>query len=382
MKHLALVFAALVAALAPASAWGEEAQGAGADGVWLKGDLHVHSRHSEDSSNHSIAAILAFADQVGMDFLLISDHDNHVAGATAQNTWADPEFRSDSIVLLYGAEWTTNRGHANPISARPYDHQRLYDARDDRDVHIGAVKRELGIHLSANHPANDDAFSMTYDMVDSLEVWNSVLSARNKSALLVWDDLLKSGRMMTGRGGSDAHHGQAPGADMTNERAREATANNIGTPTTWVFAEARTGEAVVAALTQGRVAISANPFAPRVEFSADVDRDGSTDMVMGDNLAAPGGAVAFRVDLVGGAPGAEPYALTIIKNGAVFQTAKLEATRSLSFTDTPDASGRTYYRVEVRGPVPPYPQVPNAQLVAGDLIGLSNPLYFNFDPSF
>ncbi len=382
MKHSAVILAALVVALAPASARGEEPQGAGKDRVWLKGDLHVHSRHSEDSSNHSIAAILAFADQVGMDFLLISDHDNHVAGATAQNTWADPEFRSDTIVLLYGAEWTTNRGHANPISARPYDHQRLYDARDDRDIRIGAVKQELGVHLSVNHPANDDAFSMTYDMVDSLEVWNSVLSSRNKGALLVWDDLLKSGRMMTGRGGSDAHHGQVPNPDMTNERAREASANNIGTPTTWVWAEARTQEAVVAALTQGRVSISANPFAPRVEFIADLDQDGSTDMVMGDNRVAPGDAVTFHVALVGGEIGAAPYSVNIIKNGAVFQTSKLDGARSLSFTDTPDAAGRTYYRVEIRGPVPPYPQVPNAQLVAGDLIGLSNPLYFNFDPNF
>ena len=234
MKRSALVLAALLAAgapaLAPTSAWAEEPQGAGADGLWLKGDLHVHSRHSEDSSNHAIGAILTFADQVGIDFLLISDHDNHVAGATAQNTWADPEFRSDTIVLLYGAEWTTNRGHANPISARPYDHQRLYDVRDDRDIRIGAVKQELGVHLSANHPTNDDAFSMSYDIVDSLEVWNSVLSARNKGALLVWDDLLKSGRMVTGRGGSDAHHGQVPNPDMTNDRAREASANNIGTP--------------------------------------------------------------------------------------------------------------------------------------------------------
>ncbi|MGB3470354.1 MAG: CehA/McbA family metallohydrolase [Erythrobacter sp.] len=354
-------------------------------GVWLKGDLHVHSRHSEDSSNHPIASILAFADQVGMDYLLISDHDNHVDGAIAQNTWADPEFRSDTILLLYGAEWTTHRGHANPISARPYDHQRLYDARDDRDVRISSVKQELGVHLSVNHPANDDAFSMTYDMIDSLEVWNSVLSSRNRGALLVWDDLLKSGRVMTGRGGSDAHHGQVPDADMANDRAREASANNIGTPTTWVWAETRTQEAVVEALTKGRVSISANPFAPRVEFSADFDRDGTADMVMGDNLAAPQDAVTFNVGVVGvvgDATNEADYTVTIIKNGAVFQTAKLDDGQNLSFTDTPDANGRTYYRVEIRGSVPAYPQVPNAVLVAGDLIGLSNPLYFNFDPNF
>ena len=379
---LALAFA-LAGTAAPARA--QDAQSAPTDreGIWIKGDLHVHSRHSEDSSNHEVSAILAFAQTVGLDFLLISDHDNHVGGAIAQNTWADPEFHSDTIVLLYGAEWTTNRGHANPISARPYDHQRLYDVRDARDIRIGAVKDELGIHLSANHPSNDDAFSMSYDMVDSLEVWNSVLSSRNKSALLVWDDLLKSGRMMTGRGGSDAHHGQMPNPDMANERAREASANNIGTPTTWVRAKARTSAAVVDALTHGQVSISANPMAPRVEFTADLDGDGSGDMVMGDNRAAPpGAAVRFSVALVGGVSAAASYMVDVIKNGGVFQTLALDGVHNVSFTDTPAANGRTYYRVEVRGAVPAYPQVPNAALVAGDLVALSNPLYFNFDPLF
>lgn len=385
MRIRVMMLAALMLVAAPSASAGEGAASALAltpERVWLKGDLHVHSRHSEDSSNHPIAGILTFAEAVEMDFLLISDHDNHVSGATAVNTWADPEFRSDRIILLYGAEWTTHRGHANPISARPYDHQRLYDQRDARDVRIAALIQELGIHLSANHPAGDDAFSMSYDMVDSLEVWNSVLWARNKGSMAVWDDLLKSGRMITARGGSDAHHGPVPAPDMTNARQREATANNIGTPTTWVLADARSGAAVVEALTKGRVAISANPIAPRVEFSADHDGDGAADMLPGDNQAWSGGAVQFRVALVGGPDGAAPYTMTVVKNGTTFQTLTLPPRGEITFSDTPEQAERTYYRVEIRGAVPPYPQVPNATAVAGDMVALSNPLYFNFDLAF
>ncbi len=382
MAYRTMIMVALALVCAPASAAGEGSDAAPAPHrEWLMGDLHVHSRHSEDSSNHPIAAILAFAEAVGMDFLLISDHDNHVAGAIAANTWADPEFRSDTIVLLYGAEWTTHRGHANPISARPYDHQRLYDLRDARDVRIGALKRELGVHLSANHPAGDDTFSFSYDMVDSLEVWNSVLWARNKGSIAVWDDLLKSGRMIAGRGGSDAHHGPVPNPDMTNARQREATANNIGTPTTWVLADARSGDAVIEALTKGRIAISANPMAPRVEFSADHDGDGAADLLPGDNQAWSGGAVQFRVALVGGPDGAAAYTVTVVKNGAPFQTLTLSPHGEITFFDTPAQAERTYYRVEIRGAVPPYPEVPNATAVAGDMVALSNPLYFNFDPA-
>src|ERR1700761_3775693 len=66
-----------------------------ADGVWMKGDLHIHSRHSKDSSNNPVSKIVGLADKAGMDYLLISDHDNHVQGDTAHHTWADPEYKSD-----------------------------------------------------------------------------------------------------------------------------------------------------------------------------------------------------------------------------------------------------------------------------------------------
>ena len=72
-----------------------------ADGVWMKGDLHVHSRHSKDSSNNSVAKIIALAEAVHMDYLCITDHDNHVNGDVAHNTWIDPEYASKSVVLLY-----------------------------------------------------------------------------------------------------------------------------------------------------------------------------------------------------------------------------------------------------------------------------------------
>src|SRR5581483_7054173 len=77
------------------------------NGIWLKGDLHVHSRHSNESSNNPVGKIIAFSKSVGINFICITDHDNHVNGDVANHTWADPEFKSDSVLLLYGAEWTT-----------------------------------------------------------------------------------------------------------------------------------------------------------------------------------------------------------------------------------------------------------------------------------
>jgi hypothetical protein len=353
------------------------------DGVWLKGDLHVHSRHSHDSSNNSEAKIIAFSESVGMDYLCISDHDNHVLGDVAHNTWSDPEFKSNLVLLLYGAEWTTTRGHGTAMKATPYDHQRLYDVRDQRDVVVGAVKKELGIHLSANHPSGKDHFGFSYDMVDSIEVWNSAVWPKNANAIMIWDDMLSSGRKLTGRGGSDSHHGTPDTPDLATKNTYQRQANYVGTPTTWVFAKARTSQAVIDALTNGRVAVSANPYAPRVEFYADVDGDGKMDMMMGDNAKATGRPVKFRVQLTGKTVDGASYTVHVVKDGDPFQT--LQATGkvpTVEFTDTPKELGRSYYRVTVEGPSTDYPEVPGSMKLSGEMVGLSNPIYFNFDPNF
>jgi hypothetical protein len=352
-------------------------------GVWLKGELHVHSRHSKESSNNPIAKIIAFSRSVGIDYICITDHDNHVNGDVANNTWADPEFKSDSVLLLYGAEWTTVRGHGNAFSAVPYDHQRLYDVRDQRDIVIEAVKKQLGIHLSANHPSGKDHFGYSYDMVNSIEVWNSAIWSKNANAIMIWDDMLSSGRKLTGRGGSDAHHGVPDSPDKATKNSYQATANYVGTPTTWVFATGRTSQAVIDALTNGRVCISANPYAPRIEFYADINQDGKMDMMMGDNTKSTGKPVKFRVQLTGNIPADGAYTITVVKNGDTFVT--LQATGKApvaEFTDTPAAAGRSYYRVEVTGTPTPYPQVPGSMALSGNMVGLSNPIFFNFDPNF
>ena len=354
------------------------------DGVWLKGDLHVHSRHSKESTNHAVSKIFKYAKSVGFGFIAITDHDNHVSGDVVHHTWADPEFKStDSLLVLYGAEWTTTRGHGNTFSAKPYDHQKLFDVRDLRDTVVGRIKNELGIHLSANHPSGKDHFGYSFDIVNSLEVWNSVDWPKNANAIMIWDDLLSSGRKVTGRGGSDAHHGfYGPNDTITMEGAKSRF-SYIGTPTTWLYAKARTSQAVVDALTNGRVSVSANPYAPRVEFYADVNADGKMDAMMGDNQKATGGPVQFQFRLLGNLEDEASYNVTIIKNGGKLATYSIKGSEgSVAFEDTPDGLERSFYRVVVEGPITPYPQVPGSMGMGANMVGLSNPIYFNFDPEF
>ncbi|WP_225872213.1 CehA/McbA family metallohydrolase [Pedobacter frigidisoli] len=354
-----------------------------AAGIWLKGDLHVHSRHSTESSNNSILKIINFSKSVKMDYLCITDHDNHVDGDVAHHTWADPEFKSDSLLLLYGAEWTTTRGHGNVFSAKPYNHQNLFDVRDQRDVNIGKVKNSLGVHLSANHPSGKDNFGFSYDLVKSIEIWNSAVWPKNANAIMIWDDMLSSGRMITGRGGSDTHHGTPTASEKPSANTYQAEFNYVGTPTTWVFAKERSLKAIIDALDYGKVSVSSNPFAPRVEFYADTKENGKFEMMMGDNRISTGKPVKFRVQLIGNTLFDTNYTVTVIKNGKKINSYQVSGkVPAVEFTDTPDVKVRTYYRVTVEGTNTAYPQVPKSVALSENMVGLSNPIYFNFDPKF
>jgi hypothetical protein len=157
----------------------------------------------------------------------------------------------------------------------------------------------------------------------------------------------------------------------------------VGTPTTWVFAVDWSAEAVIHALNKGRASVSSNPYGPRVEFYADVDADGEDDMMMGDNTGASGAPVNFRVNLVGGLSASTPYAVKVITDGYTLLELSIPAGESsVSFTDTPPVGQRKYYRVEVTGEQTPYPEVPISTALSGNMIALSNPIYFNFDPEF
>ncbi len=353
------------------------------DGMWLKGDWHMHSRHSTDSTNNPEAKIIGFAEQMGFDYLAITDHDVHVRGDVANHTWADPEFGSDSVLLFYGAELTAPRGHINILSATPYDHQRVFDAGDARDWNLLALKHELGVHFSANHPNHKNHYGFSFDLADSIEVWNTCVWEPNIPSVRIWDDMLLSGRMLGARGGSDCHHGVPDSPELTTPLTPEATANYVGTPTTWIFARERTKQALLEALVKGRASVSANPFNPRVELYADRDGDGAMDMMMGDNAKPGNGPVTFEVRLAGGGIAGANYRVKVVKNRQEFGTFTTDAeTRTAYFTDTPAADERSYYRVEIEGPQTPYPQVPNSMAQSGNMVALSNPIYFNYDPSF
>ena len=100
-------------------------------------------------------------------------------------------------------------------------------------------------------------------------------------------------------------------------------------------------------------------------------------------LRATGRAVTFTVKLVGTVVPAGVYTVSVVKDGGTFGSYRATGLApSVSFTDTPDAKARSYYRVQVEGPAPAYTQVPGAAALSGNMLGLTNPIHFNFDPAF
>jgi hypothetical protein len=207
---------------------------------------------------------------------------------------------------------------------------------------------------------------------------------------------------MTGVGGSDTH----------NLKGVQAWAFGHGNPTTWVYAQERSGEAVLEAIRRGRVTISWAPIAPRLELSADTDGDDEYETMVGDNVLYTGAPLKLKIAVVtegGQAAGnavapIRPVAETLIrrlsdshndteavlnailsrdrfliclrKNGIIYKAWVLEGeTGSVSVSDVPDGIGHTYYRAELIG----RPDVHAAtSFLYGRMIAMTNPIYINY----
>ncbi|MDC7127333.1 MAG: CehA/McbA family metallohydrolase [Spirochaetales bacterium] len=410
------------------------------DDEWISGDFHLHSDNSDDSDS-DMAELISYAENAGFGFFVVADHDKHVIqedGVLIDDrleTWDDEDYTSDSMIILYGTEWTACYGHANFFSAEPWDHLYLYQmkvedrvigwdptylsegwhttdgkssapfslsscvfeeseesdsSKDDEvasrtpSIDSSIMVREnkwlisylvdevhnLGLHFSVNHPYNDNPWEPNfYEDYDDMEVWNGLylLGTQNVKALEKWDEILTSGRMLTGRGGSDCHH----------ISSFESNFLLMGNPTTWVKTDGEeTGEAVLEALKKGRVSISYDPEGERVDYTADADGDGSYETLPGDNLTdGIGSTINFKIALDRMVKN-KIYFVRVIKNGEIFiRDSFTSRDGTYLFSDTPDA--RSYYRVEIRGSNPEGPDL--SALLQGTMIAVSNPVYVGYD---
>ena len=340
-----------------------------ADGTpgWYAGDLHVHTTYSHDSWDpiaddedsepytlgHSVDNQFRVASARGLDFLLISDH-NDIRAHT------DPGFGAHGVLGLRGYENSLS-GHAQMIGATScYSPDGPFAPEDGLGGVTGcngwpdktaARVRAMADHLRAdggafqiNHPSSDlddpihyRDWGMGHDVVpDSVEVWNiqsfwqPPLFSSNSldDAIEFWEGFLNEGERVAATGGSDNHW------------VSTTAVQGVGQPTTWVYADDRSEGAIVDAIRAGRTTISWQPPAlggPRLELVADGDGDGTFESMIGDEV--PAGS-RVRLGVVGAAPGA---LLEIITNlGRVVVSDPVEVGPEMTL-----APGTTWVRAEL-----------------------------------
>ena len=351
-------------------------------GLWLAGDLHVHSNYSSDGSNRPMGELIASAKSAGLGFICMTDHDNHVDGDVAKKTWADPAYKTDKdMTVLYGAEWTTGRGHGNVFSATPYDHKQLYAVGGALSSKVMETVKKLNVHLSANHPVGNDPWGYGYDVVRSIEVWQSAnWQPYNPLVQPIWDDQLRTGRRMTGRGGSDSHHGlPKPDPASFNQNSYQPLVNGLGTPTTWVRTKDRSAESILDAINAGRVSISATPTSPRLVFTASINTAGKDTHGMGDLISLKEDkTVTFTVSLENVSVPVGAFVVSIISEGESIATLQMAPGQtSVTFTDKPFSTKRRYYRATLQGASNADPNAPLSFLLSTPMVAMTNPIYFS-----
>jgi predicted metal-dependent phosphoesterase TrpH len=173
------------------------------DGRTVRVDPHVHTEASYDGHS-SPEDLLAAASQVGLDAVVVTDHDS-VSGAHAAAALASDR----NIVVIIGCEVSTADGHllAIGVDDRPDPHRSLAaTARWIRDR--GGVAVVPHPFQRLRHGASRDGIAA----VDGIEVYNAhtVSNVRNAQARR-----FAARRGYAHFGGSDAHRPRTVGLAAT-----------------------------------------------------------------------------------------------------------------------------------------------------------------------
>lgn len=339
---------------------------------WYRGDLHVHSAHSDASCDSQggqrvpcplFLTLQAAADR-GLDFVALTDHNtvSHLHDIRG----LQPYF--DRLLLIPGMEVTTFQGHANVFGLQgPLDF-RIGDTAEDWNALLRETARR-GLLFSINHPAlpSDERCmgcgwtprgEVDWSRIAAVEVVNGADTGTPVSGIPFWHAQLNAGRRATGIGGSDNH--DALLADSQFGRSR------IGAPTTVVHAGSLSQQAILDGIRAGRVFVD---VAGTREGVLDLRaRHGGAEAAMGGDLSLLAGAEAeFELWVEGVVAGR----VEVIVDGDIAPLLADAAIRTsgqrVRWRWRSDG-GRHWLRVDVRDD-------------DGRLLLVGNPVYINFQES-
>jgi hypothetical protein len=234
---------------------------------WYRGDLHLHTVHS-DGERHPVELASA-ARASGLDFIVSTEHNTN----SANLVW--PACHTSGLLVIPGEEVTTRHGHwlAVGLPPRAWVDWR-YGPSDGVFPRFAAQVRDGGGLVVAAHPSvplPGAGWEFGFDDVDALEVWNGRWNLDDEFSLRTWQRLLRQGRRVTAVGGSDSH----------------GEHQQVGLPQAVVHAEELSTPAIIDGLRCGR-----SYFAR----SSDVALELTASCPSGDGVAGPGQTLRVPCD--------------------------------------------------------------------------------------
>ena len=305
---------------------------------WFRGDLHLHTVHSDGQRDPDELAAAAHAS--GLDFIVSTEHNTN----SANRVW--PACRTGGLLVIPGEEVTTRHGHwlAVGLSPRAWVDWR-YGPSDGVFPRFAAQVRDDGGLVVAAHPSvplPGSAWEFGFDHVDALEVWNGRWNLDDELSLRIWQRLLRQDRRVVAVGGSDSHGEHQP----------------VGAPQTLVHADGLSTPAIVNGLRCGRSYL-ARSCDVALELTASSDGGAAGP---GQTLRVSPGGSATVTAVISGAPGTNVVLITAagpVRQATVGPSARLHWEL--------DAASARFVRLEVR-------EAQRRPL--GAMVALTNPVWF------
>jgi hypothetical protein len=309
---------------------------------WYRGDFHCHTLHSDGVLTPPELAQLGQTEK--LDFFAITDHNTLQA---YEGFGANP-----GLLVIPGIEVTYKGGHFNVFGIEQtedwlaqMDYIPAPRAEDKYNSLTALMARtaSLGLLNSINHPR---LAPWAWEFPDTelrhlhcLEIWNDPSwpdnQRDNPRAIELWTEWLNDGWRITGIGGSDFHRPQPPAG-------QNKPAERLGQPTTHVYAENLSGQAILAAVRQRRAWVSMG--GTQAAFQAQVNGQAYD---IGAEVGPQTGAIELRAAVTACPDSARAQ---IVRNGAVVAEAAVTGgAAEVRFAEALNPAQPVWYRFDVYG---------------------------------
>ena len=310
--------------------------------LWVTGDLHLHTVHSD--GDRTVSELIRTATDAGLDFICITDHNTSSHHTEINN------FKPSHLLVIRGEEITTYGGHANAwgLPANALIDFRVEPGDQKAMSRVVSQAHRSGALISINHPfalcpGCDWSYGKAAVGFDAIEVWNGSWDASDERALTFWDQLLQRGRRITAIGSSDSHRADNPIGQAATHVAIDGTLSS---------------SALLSSIRAGRVYLTSTPKAPTITVECQKTTDRKKYFVGDVIRIRTGDHLRFRIVLGDLSMLAK---VTVISGGQIIQTFQPASEGEEYYVDV-QPSKASYYRIEVRGQ-------------DGTMLGLTNPIY-------